>query len=124
MRTSRKPFSQEFFPISRFAESELRSAVAGISTILDEDKHAGSSRERTPARAIPENPTPQEAGNSLANLDLLAAVVAAHRHLPDTKPSPSPQSEAVDLISMDTRTFGTRPEHHKVVATYSYATVD
>jgi hypothetical protein len=61
-----------------------------MSAILDEDKHAGPSRERTPARAIPENPTPHEAGNSLANLDLLAAVVAAHPHLPDTKPSPSP----------------------------------
>lgn len=89
---------QQFFPISRFAESELRSAVEGMSAILDEDKHAGPSRERTPARAIPENPTPPEANNSLANLDLLAAVVAAHPHLPDTKFSPEP-SEAKPLTS-------------------------
>jgi lysine-specific demethylase 3 len=90
--------SQQFFPISRFAEPELRSAVEGMRAILGEDKHAGPSRERTPARAIPENPTPHEAGNSLANLDLLAAVVAAHPHLPDTKLSPSPP-EAKPLTS-------------------------
>ena len=82
--------SQQFFPISRFAESELRSAVDGMRAILDEDKHVGRSRERTPAKAIPENTTPHETGNSLANLDLLAAVVAAQSHLPDTKLSPSP----------------------------------
>jgi lysine-specific demethylase 3 len=80
--------SEQFFPISRFAESELRSAVEEMSSILNEDKHAaGPSRERTPAKAIPEQnyPTPLDADGSLANLDLLAAVVAAHPHLPDTK---------------------------------------
>jgi [histone H3]-dimethyl-L-lysine9 demethylase len=87
-RESHSP--QQFFPISRFSESELRSAVEEMSVILDEDKHAGPSRERSPARAIPENPPPHEANNSLANLDLLAAVVAAHPHLPDTKLSSSP----------------------------------
>lgn len=82
--------SLQFFPISRFAEPELRSAVEEMSTILDEGKHAGPSRERTPAKAIPENPTSLETSNSLANLDLLAAVVAAQAHLPDTKRSSSP----------------------------------
>lgn len=82
--------SQQFFPVSRFAESELRSAVGEMRVILDQDQHAGPSRERTPEKAIPENPAPHEAGNLLANLDLLAAVVAALPHLPDTKLSPSP----------------------------------
>ena len=83
--------SLQFFPISRFAEPELRSAVEEMSAILDADKHAGPSRERTPAKviAIPENPPPPETSNSLANLDLLAAVVAALPHL-DTKRSSSP----------------------------------
>ena len=87
-RESHSP--QQFFPISRFAESELRSAVEEMSTILVEDKHAGPSREQTPPKAIPESPAPQQAGNSSANLDLLAAVVATLPHLPDTKLSPSP----------------------------------
>jgi lysine-specific demethylase 3 len=82
--------SLQFFPISRFAEPELRSAVEEMSTILGEDKLAGPSRERTPAKAIPENPTSLETSSSLANLDLLAAVVAAQAHLPDTKRSSSP----------------------------------
>lgn len=90
--------SLQFFPISRFAESELRSAVEEMCAIRDEDKQAGPSRERSPARAIPENPAPLETSSSLANLDLLAAVVAAQSHLPDTKRSSSP-SEVKPLAS-------------------------
>ena len=89
---------QQFFPISRFAESELRLAVEEMSAILNEDQHTGPSRERTPAKATPEThcPPPLDASDPLANLDLLAAVVAAHPHLPDNKQlSPSPQPKAV-----------------------------
>jgi lysine-specific demethylase 3 len=79
--------SEQFFPISRFAESELRSAVEEMNAILNEAKHAGPSRERTPAKGTPElqYPSPLDAGEALANLDLLAAVVAAHPHLPNHK---------------------------------------
>jgi lysine-specific demethylase 3 len=94
--------SLQFFPISRFAESELRSAVEEMSAILGEDKHAGPSRERTPARAIPNNPTPLETSSSLGNLDLLAAVVAAHSHLPDTKRSSSPPEAKPSASSLPT----------------------
>ncbi|KAI0291970.1 hypothetical protein BC826DRAFT_1020640 [Russula brevipes] len=89
--------SDQFFPISRFAESELRSAVEEMSSILNEDQHAaGPSRERTPAKVNPEQcyPTPLDANGALANLDLLAAVVAAHPHLPNTKQlSSSPEAK-------------------------------
>ncbi|KAI9441323.1 hypothetical protein H4582DRAFT_1848819 [Lactarius indigo] len=84
---------QQFFPISRFAEQELRTAVLEMSAILSDEKHTDTSRERSPATTIPElrYPAPLGAGNSLANLDLLAAVVAALPHLPDTgRPLPPP----------------------------------
>jgi len=91
--------SQQFFPISRFAEAELRSAVEEMSAIMNEDKHAGPSRQRTPARTIPEShhPTSLDSGNSLANLDLLAAVVAAHPHLPDIKRLSTPPAAKVSI---------------------------
>ncbi len=85
---------QQFFPISRFAEPELRAAVLEMSAILSDEKHTDTSRERTPATTIPElrYPAPLDAGNSLANLDLLAAVVAALPHLPDAgRPLPPPE---------------------------------
>ena len=99
--------SQQFFPISRFAESELRLAVEEMSVILNEDKHAGPSRERTPAKATPEShcPPPLDTSDALANLDLLAAVVAAHPHLPDTKqlsPSPQPKTSVPSPPALET----------------------
>ncbi|KAH9965306.1 hypothetical protein BC827DRAFT_1369232 [Russula dissimulans] len=93
--------SGQFFPISRFAEAELRSAVEEMSAITNDDKHAGPSRQRTPARAIPESyhPTSLDGGTSLANLDLLAAVVAAHPHLPDNKRLSTPPEAKVSISS-------------------------
>jgi lysine-specific demethylase 3 len=84
--------SQHFFPISRFSEPELRSAVEEMSALLNEDKQASPSRGQTPAKATPDLqcPPPPDAGDALANLDLLAAVVAAHPHLPDNKRPSSP----------------------------------
>jgi lysine-specific demethylase 3 len=97
--------SEQFFPISRFAESELRSAVEEMNTILNEDKHAGPSRERTPVKATPElqYPPPLDAGDSLAPLDLLAAVVAAHPHLPDNKQLSSPPEAKISVSSPPTQ---------------------
>lgn len=82
---------QQFFPISRFSEPELRAAVLEMSAILRDEKHTDTSRGRTPATTL-RYPAPLDAGNSLANLDLLAAVVAAHPHLPDAgRPLPLPE---------------------------------
>ncbi|KAH9072972.1 hypothetical protein EDB83DRAFT_2360192 [Lactarius deliciosus] len=84
---------QQFFPISRFAEQELRAAVLEMSAILSDEKHTDTSREQTPATTIPElrYPAPLDPGNSLANLDLLASVVAALPRLPDVgRPLPPP----------------------------------
>ena len=91
---------QQFFPISRFEEPELRAAVKEMSDILNSDKHAGPSRERTPPTRIPElcYPTPLDASNSLANLDLLASVVAAHPHIPGSG-RPSAHAKAKSSIS-------------------------
>ncbi|KAI9454423.1 hypothetical protein F5148DRAFT_1229560 [Russula earlei] len=93
--------AQQFFPISRFAEAELRSAVEEMKAIMNENKHAGPSRERSPVGALPDSSssTPRNSSNSLANLDLLAAVVAAHPHLPDNKPlSTSPEAKVSVLL--------------------------
>ena len=86
---------EQFFPISRFEEPELRAAVQEMSAILSDEKRTDTSRERTPATTLPElrYPAPPDAGsNALANLDLLATVVARLPHLPDIRRlSPPPE---------------------------------
>ncbi|KAI0300519.1 hypothetical protein B0F90DRAFT_1723573 [Multifurca ochricompacta] len=74
---------QQFFPVSRFSEQELRAAVKEMSAILSDEKYTGPELRYS---------TPVDTGKSLANLDLLAAVVAAHPHLPNTG-RPSANSE-------------------------------
>ena len=77
---------EQFFPISRFSEPELRAAVLEMSAILSDEKHTDTSRERSPATGTPElryPAPPLDANHSLANLDLLASVVATLPHLPD-----------------------------------------
>jgi lysine-specific demethylase 3 len=105
---------EQFFPISRFEEPELRAAVLEMSAILDSDtKRTDTSGERTPAAAIPELRYPA-LPNPLANLDLLATVGSTLPHLPDTRRSSPPPEVKLSASSPPTPESlapdqGTRP---------------
>jgi hypothetical protein len=66
-----------------------------MSAILGDENHTDTSREWTPPATIPElryPDMPLDANHSLANLDLLATIVASLPHLPDTgRPLPPPE---------------------------------